>query len=358
MDINMKDTLRTLRVKKNVTQETLAKHLGITPQSVGKWERGEGYPDITLLPAIALYFGVTVDELLNVDRARIEEKIEAYFKESSELRLQGEIEKDLALWERAHAEFPNDCSVMLELVDGLVSVQLVPGRRPDAERVIALCRRILNESDDTRQRERATAYIISCYQYLGDTENALLYADQLPDFRMTTRERKRAEILDGEEGIAECQKYLAACIYQTAAVAQTLASKKTLSAEEKIAALTFAVEVTMLPFSDGNYGKAANTLSMLCGMLAAEWCLLKNTDKTLEYLEKAAKFAIHADQNPSGTYTAPVVNRISYSLAWKTYKGYVSKLRLEQLRWGIFKYLRENERFRKIEAELKKYAEE
>ena len=40
MEICMKDTLRTLRQKKNVTQETLANHLGITPQSVGKWERG------------------------------------------------------------------------------------------------------------------------------------------------------------------------------------------------------------------------------------------------------------------------------------------------------------------------------
>ena len=68
MEICMKDTLRTLRQKKNVTQETLAGHLGITPQSVGKWERGEGFPDITLLPKIAFYFDVTIDELLGEDR--------------------------------------------------------------------------------------------------------------------------------------------------------------------------------------------------------------------------------------------------------------------------------------------------
>ena len=61
MEINMKDTLRTLRKEKNVTREELAVHLGISVQSVGKWERGEGFPDITLLPAIALYFGVTVN---------------------------------------------------------------------------------------------------------------------------------------------------------------------------------------------------------------------------------------------------------------------------------------------------------
>ena len=77
MNITMKDTLRALRRPKKVTQEELANHLGITAQSVGKWERGEGFPDITLLPSIALYFGVTTDELLEIDKARIDERIKA-----------------------------------------------------------------------------------------------------------------------------------------------------------------------------------------------------------------------------------------------------------------------------------------
>lgn len=60
MEINLKEKLRTLRQQQNITQETLANHLKITPQSVGKWERGEGFPDITLLPKIAAYFDVFV----------------------------------------------------------------------------------------------------------------------------------------------------------------------------------------------------------------------------------------------------------------------------------------------------------
>lgn len=93
MEINMKDTLRTLRKEKNVTREELAVHLGISVQSVGKWERGEGFPDITLLPAIALYFGVTVDTLLDVDKARVEEKIAACLEESLRYRNQGETKR-------------------------------------------------------------------------------------------------------------------------------------------------------------------------------------------------------------------------------------------------------------------------
>ena len=112
MEIEMKDKLRTLRQQKNKTQDDLANYLGITYQSVGKWERGEGYPDITLLPRIALYFDVTVDELLGVDSARIEEKINAYIENSEIYMYYGEVEKNLKLWEEAYEEFPNDCRVM------------------------------------------------------------------------------------------------------------------------------------------------------------------------------------------------------------------------------------------------------
>ena len=40
MEIEIKDKLRTLRQQKNKTQDDLASYLGITYQSVGKWERG------------------------------------------------------------------------------------------------------------------------------------------------------------------------------------------------------------------------------------------------------------------------------------------------------------------------------
>ena len=50
------ENLKKYRIKKNLTQEEVAEFLGITPQSVSKWERGESYPDITFLPALANIF--------------------------------------------------------------------------------------------------------------------------------------------------------------------------------------------------------------------------------------------------------------------------------------------------------------
>lgn len=65
--------IRQLRLRRGITQEAMAQHLGVTPQAVSKWERGAATPDISLLPAISAYFGVTIDELFALsDDTRME----------------------------------------------------------------------------------------------------------------------------------------------------------------------------------------------------------------------------------------------------------------------------------------------
>ncbi|MBQ3514578.1 MAG: helix-turn-helix domain-containing protein [Lachnospiraceae bacterium] len=57
--------IKTLRKNKNMTQEQLAEVLSISSQAVSKWENGISVPDIELLPIIARYFGITMDEFFN-----------------------------------------------------------------------------------------------------------------------------------------------------------------------------------------------------------------------------------------------------------------------------------------------------
>lgn len=53
-----------LRKRRGITQEELAEYLGVSKPAVSKWESGQSYPDILLLPVIASYFDKTVDDLL------------------------------------------------------------------------------------------------------------------------------------------------------------------------------------------------------------------------------------------------------------------------------------------------------
>ena len=57
--------IQTLRRKKNMTQAQLAEVLAVSSQSVSKWENNLSIPDISLLPIIARFFGITMDELFD-----------------------------------------------------------------------------------------------------------------------------------------------------------------------------------------------------------------------------------------------------------------------------------------------------
>ena len=66
MNMIVGENLKELRKKKNNTQEELAEFLSVSITAVSKWERGECYPDIELIPKIASYYDVSVDNLLGV----------------------------------------------------------------------------------------------------------------------------------------------------------------------------------------------------------------------------------------------------------------------------------------------------
>ena len=64
-----------LRLAKTATQERLAKELNVSPQAVNKWENDINYPDISLLPDLARFLGVSVDELLSGASASAQESV-------------------------------------------------------------------------------------------------------------------------------------------------------------------------------------------------------------------------------------------------------------------------------------------
>lgn len=76
MDLNLGSVIKRLRVEHSITQEELAAYLGISFQAVSKWETGITLPDITLLPKLATFFGVRIDELFSVNHEDELERID------------------------------------------------------------------------------------------------------------------------------------------------------------------------------------------------------------------------------------------------------------------------------------------
>ena len=83
MDIGNK--IKNLRNKAGLTQEQLAARLGISAQSVSKWENAVTMPDITLLPTLAGELGVTIDELFDLTAEQKLHRIERALERAGEL---------------------------------------------------------------------------------------------------------------------------------------------------------------------------------------------------------------------------------------------------------------------------------
>ncbi len=83
MDLNLGSVIKRLRTEQGVTQDALTEYLGISYQAVSKWETGTTLPDITLLPKLAVFFGVRIDELFSVGHEDELERIDTMLQKET-----------------------------------------------------------------------------------------------------------------------------------------------------------------------------------------------------------------------------------------------------------------------------------
>ena len=74
--MEMGKEIRRLRNDRGLTQEALAAALNVSPQTVSKWECGNSVPDVQMLPEIAVYFGITIDQLFAMTPEQQMERID------------------------------------------------------------------------------------------------------------------------------------------------------------------------------------------------------------------------------------------------------------------------------------------
>ena len=66
MKLTIGEKIALLRKEKNITQTELAEYLCLAPQTISRWEVGNGTPEISLLPKIATFFDVSIDDLFGL----------------------------------------------------------------------------------------------------------------------------------------------------------------------------------------------------------------------------------------------------------------------------------------------------
>lgn len=108
--------IRMYRLQKKVKQEELASYLGVSAQAVSKWETENSVPDITLLPGIATYFGVSIDDLFQFSHKEQFERIENMLCNESRIKHEN-FEQMAAFLESVIREEPNNATAYEYLAD-------------------------------------------------------------------------------------------------------------------------------------------------------------------------------------------------------------------------------------------------
>ena len=112
--VNIGRTIARERRGRGVTQEALAAHLGVSKAAVSKWEVGQSLPDVSLLPRIAAYFSLTLDELFDWRGELTEEESAALYAEVYALSEKGLVAAHDRLQELV-AEHYSDANLLLML---------------------------------------------------------------------------------------------------------------------------------------------------------------------------------------------------------------------------------------------------
>ena len=180
--MNIGANIRRLRIEKELTQDKLAGMIGITPQAVSKWEREEGLPDITLLPAIAAALECSTDELLGVDDKPSQEELAAIMKTAADLILGDHSEEsqknykvDAAVkYLRAQLEkYPKEWGLRINLANFIgISLQLGGYDEDKLREQIEHYEYVRLKAPDTNTRLAGVFGLMRAYSDLGELEKA------------------------------------------------------------------------------------------------------------------------------------------------------------------------------------------
>ncbi len=202
--MNIGAKIRELRKEKRMTQEELADYLHISSQAVSKWETGASAPDIDMLPKLAIFFGTSLDSLLDFDQSKLDAAIEQILIESG--RGGKDPARSEAILRKALEKYPNNDLLLTCILEDMEE-QNADGSR-NAE-IIETGERILNCTKDDANRIDVYRAMAETYHKMGEQAMAELYLEKIPAVHFMYYEIA-ATIKSGEERIKniECAEDL------------------------------------------------------------------------------------------------------------------------------------------------------
>ncbi len=369
MKLNIGEKIKALRKQQDVTQEKLAAYLNISYQAVSKWENGTAYPDITLVPSIANFFGISTDELLGMkDKASADElkRYETVYLENNRL---GKMMDNIELSRKVLEKYPREYQWMLNLAYPLMQYNdteehcRYSKEHGFLEEAVDICERILEDCTDDMIRHSAIQILCYNYPHLGRREEALRLAEKMPGMLLGS-EALLFHIYEGEEKIKQGQQNLIYMIDMCAGLLNQMAfdrrMNKDFTRKEKIKYIEAAITLfkTMLPDDE-------DSLFYNCRMswnyrrLAELYCGEGESEKAMEYLLLAEKTAVAYDNSIEADeqkYNSIFCNRCSFDpkKVGKNWEGTESKLLYEITFDNIFAQLHSDPRFFKLQERLRK----
>lgn len=190
MELKLGGRIKALRKEKGISQEVLAQYLGVTFQAVSKWENGAALPDVAMIPAIALFFGVSTDQLFDINLLEVEKQVGEICDEAARFRENCPAEGERILREGLR-KFPgNDI-----LLNHLLYVLQGPERR---EERAAICKSLIEGTRDGAVKYDACRILAETHKAMGEYELVKADLEMIPEVYFT-KLQLQALLLEGED---------------------------------------------------------------------------------------------------------------------------------------------------------------
>lgn len=362
--------IKKLRLDNNLTQEHLADVLSISPQAISRWETNTALPDISLLPAIAYYFDVATDYLLEVDISSKQKEIDKFIETAREYTSRGLWSKGIETLRDALHKYPSAHALSSELAFALYGLSSETDNISDDERqaqfreIVSLEEDVLTNSKDTALRYDATQLLCYAYKELDMMEKAEELAHTMPHTHQCC-ENLLVSISEKTKRYRRMQQAFLLHLQQTLLgitcnCAPLDDGSRPYTLEETITLNKKAIEILNTVFEDGDYGTLHSLYLIQYHLnIASFYARLNNRDEAIRYLTLAKDQSIRNDQTEPGAtqiHTSLIVRGYKYQNIFYGNNENNSLHQLNEMNDCIYDFIREDAEFKNIIEELERYA--